>query len=166
MGAVLHVIFGPTGAGKTTYAQDLSRRTPAVHFALDDWMARLFAADMPKPLEFEWMMERVERCEAQIWSTAAATMAAGTSVVLDIGLMRKVDRKRVAEIARACELPIQFHFVTAPQESRRVRVLSRNEVRGPTFAIDVTPEMFDFMEGVYEAPDPDELNGCLISESV
>ena len=166
MTATLHVVFGPQGAGKTTYAQDLARRAPAVHFALDDWMARLFAADMPKPLEFEWMMERVERCEAQIWSTAAAAMAAGTSVILDLGLMRKVDRKRVADIARACDLPLQFHFITAPQASRRARVMARNEVRGETFAIDVTPEMFDFMEGVYEAPDPDELNGCLISESV
>ena len=115
MSATLHVIFGPQGAGKTTYAVDLARRTPAVHFAMDDWMARLFAADMPRPLEFDWMMERVERCEAQIWSTAAATMAAGTSVVLDFGLMRKADRARIAEIAAACELPTQFHFVTAPR---------------------------------------------------
>ena len=108
MTATLHVIFGPSGAGKSTYARELARTEPAVHFAIDDWMARLFAADMPEPLEFEWMMARVERCEAQIWSVAAATMAAGTSVVLDLGLMRKSDRARVAEIAEACELPLQF----------------------------------------------------------
>jgi len=165
MSATLHVIFGPQGAGKSTYAQELARRTPAVHFALDDWMARLFAPDMPKPLEFEWMMDRVERCEAQIWSTAAGVMAAGTSVVLDLGLLRKADRRRVAEIAEACELPIQFHFVTAPEPARRTRVLARTEVRTETFAMDVTPELFEFMEGVYEAPDAAELAGCLVSES-
>ena len=165
MTATLHVIFGPSGAGKSTYAKALSRREPAVHFAIDDWMARLFAADMPEPLEFEWMMARVERCEAQIWSVAAATMAAGTSVVLDLGLMRKSDRARVAEIAQACELPIQFHFVTASSEVRRARVLERNEVRGETFAIEVNPDMFDFIEGVYEAPDATELRGAIISES-
>lgn len=165
MTATLHVVFGPVGAGKTTYARELARREPAVHFAIDDWMARLFAADMPEPLEFEWMMARVERCEAQIWSTAAAVMVAGTSVVLDLGLMRKTDRDRVAEIAQACELPSQFHFVTASPEVRRARVLERNEVRGETFAIAVTPEMFDFMEGVYEAPARAELMGCVISES-
>jgi len=165
MTATLHVIFGPSGAGKSTYAKDLARRTPAIHFAIDEWMARLFAADMPEPLEFEWMMERVERCEAQIWSTAAAAMAAGSSVILDLGLMRRSDRARVAEIAQACELPIQFHFVTAPQEVRRARVLQRNEVRGDTFSIEVTPDMFAFIEGVYEAPEPDELAGCIVSES-
>ena len=165
MTATLHVIFGPSGAGKSTYAKDLARRTPAIHFAIDEWMARLFAADMPEPLEFEWMMERVERCEAQIWSTAAAAMASGGSVILDLGLMRRSDRARVAQIAEACELPIQFHFVTAPQDVRRARVLDRNEVRGDTFSIEVTPDMFAFIEGIYEAPEPDELAGCIVSES-
>ena len=165
MTATLHVIFGPSGAGKSTYAKQLARTEPAIHFAIDDWMARLFAADMPEPLEFEWMMSRVERCEAQIWSVAAAAMAAGTSVVLDLGLMRKSDRARVAEIAEACELPLQFHFVTASSEVRRARVLERNEVRGETFAIEVNPDMFDFIEGVYEAPDAAELRGAIISES-
>ena len=165
MTATLHVIFGPSGAGKSTYAKQLARSEPAVHFAIDEWMARLFAADMPEPLEFEWMMARVERCEAQIWSVAASTMAAGTSVVLDLGLMRKTDRTRVAEIAEACELPLQFHFVTASSDVRRARVLERNEVRGETFSIDVSPDMFDFIEGVYEAPDADELKGAIISES-
>ena len=165
MSATLHVIFGPSGAGKSTYAREFARREPAVHFAIDDWMAKLFAADMPEPLEFAWMMERVERCEAQIWSTAAAVIAAGTAVVLDLGLMRRADRERVAQIAQACELPCQFHFVTAPSAVRRARVLARNEVRGETFAIEVTPDMFDFIEGVYEAPAPEELRGCIISES-
>ncbi|WP_310539741.1 AAA family ATPase [Phenylobacterium sp.] len=165
MTATLHVIFGPSGAGKSTYAKQLARTEPAIHFSIDDWMARLFAADMPEPLQFEWMMSRVERCEAQIWSVAAAAIAAGTSVVLDLGLMRKSDRARVAEIAEACELPLQFHFVTASSEVRRARVLERNEVRGETFAIEVNPDMFDFIEGVYEAPDAEELRGAIISES-
>jgi predicted kinase len=165
MTATVHFIFGPSGAGKSTYAKDLARRTPAVHFPLDDWMARLFSADMPQPLEFEWMMERIDRCEAQIWSTAAGVMAAGTSVILDLGLMRKVDRQRVAEIAQACDLPYQFHFLTAPREVRWERVKERQEVRTETFAIAVTPEMFEFIEGVYEEPDADELARCTVIES-
>lgn len=165
MTATLHVVYGPSGAGKSTYAKELARREPAVHFAIDDWMARLFAADMPEPIEFQWMMERVERCEAQIWSTAAGVIAAGTSVVLDLGLLRRSDRARVAEIAQAVELPLQFHFVTAPAEARRARVLARSEVRVESLAIGVTPEMFDFIEGVFEAPDADELQGAIVSES-
>jgi predicted kinase len=165
MSATLHVIYGPSGAGKTTYGREFARRERAVHFALDDWMARLFGPDMPEPLEYDWMVERVGRCESQIWATAAAVIAAGTPAVLDIGLMRRADRARIMDIARAVDLPLQFHFVDAPKEVRRARVLARSEVRGETFAIEVTPEMFDFIEGVFEAPDPAELKGAIISES-
>ena len=163
--AVLNVIFGPCGAGKTTYAQAFARREKAVAFILDEWMARLFGPDMPDPLEYEWMIERVGRCETQIWSCAAATIAAGTSVILDIGLMRRADRARVRQIAEATGLSLQFHFVDAPREVRRARVASRNVVRGENFAIEVTPEHFEFIEGVFEPPDAVELVGAVVSTS-
>jgi len=164
-GATLNVIFGPCGAGKTTYAHEFARREKAVAFILDDWMARMFGPDMPEPLQYDWMIERVGRCEGQIWATAAAVLATGTSVILDIGLMRVADRARVREIAEATGLALQFHFVTAPTEVRRARVASRNEVRGESFAIEVTPDLFEFIEGVYEPPQPDELTGAIVSES-
>jgi predicted kinase len=165
MSATLNVIFGPCGAGKTTYAHGFARREKAVALILDDWMARMFGPDMPEPIQYEWMLERVARCEAQIWSVAAATISAGTSVILDIGLMRVADRARVREIAEATGLGMQFHFVDAPQEVRRARVLDRNVVRGESFAIEVTPDLFEFIEGVYEPPQPGELIGAVISVS-
>src|SRR6476659_1422123 len=116
MTATLNVIFGPSGAGKTTYANAFARREGAVAFILDDWMARLFGPDIPDPIEYEWMLERVGRCEAQIWSTAAATLAAGASVILDMGLMRRADRDRIRQIAQAVGLPIHWYYVTAPTE--------------------------------------------------
>lgn len=165
MSATLHAIFGPSGAGKTTYAHAFARRERAVAFILDEWMARLFAPDMPEPLEYEWMIQRVQRCEAQIWSTAAAVLATGTSVILDMGLMRRTDRDRVREIAEGAGLPLQFHYVTASPEVRRARVAERNVVRGENFAIEVTPDMFEFVEGIFEVPDAAELQGAIVSES-
>jgi predicted kinase len=165
MSAALHVIFGPSGAGKTTYAHAFARREGAVAFVLDEWMARLFAPDMPQQVEYAWLVDRVGRCEAQIWSTAAGVLAADTPVILDLGLMRRADRDRVREIAEAVELPVQWHYVTAPVEARRARVAERTKVHGQTYALQVTPDMFEFVEGVFEAPDADELEGAVISES-
>ncbi len=165
MSATLHVIYGPSGAGKTTYAQAFARGQGAVAFILDEWMARLFGPDMPTPLEYDWAVERVGRCEAQIWSVAAGVMATGASVILDLGLLRKADRDRIREIAQAVDLPLQFHYVTAPEAVRRARVESRNEVRGETFAIEVSPAHFEFIEGVFETPDAEELRGAIVSES-
>jgi len=165
MAATLHVIFGPSGAGKTTYAHTFARREKAVAFVLDEWMAQLFAPDMPEPIEYDWMVERVQRCEAQIWSTAAGVLATGVSVIIDIGLLRRADRARVREIAEAAELPLQFHFVTADVDVRRARVEERSVVRGDNFAIEVSPAMFDFAEGVFEHPTPEELAGAIVSDS-
>jgi hypothetical protein len=55
--------------------------------------------------------------------------------------------------------------VDAPQEVRRARVAGRNVVRGENFAIEVSPDMFDFIEGVYEPPEPAELAGAVIGVS-
>jgi hypothetical protein len=48
---------------------------------------------------------------------------------------------------------------------RRARVAGRNVVRGESFAIEVPPDMFDFIEGVYEPPEPGELAGAIMSIS-
>src|SRR3954469_2458027 len=152
MTATLHVIFGPCGAGKTTYAHALARREGAVAFVLDEWGARLFGPDVSGPLDFGWMLERLGRCQALIWSTATAVLAAGTSVVLDIGAMRRADRERIRQIAEGAGVRPKWHFVDAPQEVRRARVAGRNATKGETFVREVAPEMFDLLEGIYEAP--------------
>jgi predicted kinase len=162
MPATLNLIFGPCGAGKTTYAYALARREGAVVFVLDDWGARLFGPDVPNPLNFGWMLERLGRCKPLIWSTAVAVLDAGTPVVLDLGLMRRADRERIRKTAREAGLPMQWHFVDAPQEVRRARVAARNDTKGQTFAREVPPEMFDLLESIYEAPAPAELDGAVL----
>jgi predicted kinase len=165
MPATLHVIFGPIGAGKTTYAHALARREGAVAFVLDEWGARLFGPDVQGPIEFGWMLERLSRCNALIWSTASAVLAAGSSVVLDLGLMRRADRERIRKIAEEAGLSLQWHFVDAPQAVRRARVAGRNETKGETFVHEVSPEMFEMFEAIYEAPAPAELEGAVLSVS-
>ena len=50
----------------------------------------------------------------------------------------------------------RLHIVDAPHDLRRRRVLDRNATRGDTFAFEVTPEMFDFMESRFERPTESE----------
>jgi len=162
MPAKLHVIFGPIGAGKTTYAHALARREAAVPFVLDEWGARLFGPDGDGPLDLAWMMERLGRCHALIWSTATAVLAVGASAVLDVGAMRRADRDRIRQIAERAGHTLQWHFVDAPQDVRRARVAGRNVTKGETFVREVPPEMFDLLEGLYEPPTPAELEGAVL----
>lgn len=165
MPATLNVVFGPCAAGKTTYAHALARRESAVPFVLDEWGARLFGPDVQGPIEFPWMLERLARCNGLIWSTAESVLAAGAPVVLDIGGMRRADRDRVRQMAESKGLSPQWHFVDAPQEVRRARVADRNAAKGETFVMEVTPQMFEMLEAIYEPPTPAELEGAVLSVS-
>ena len=65
--SIIYLICGSTGAGKSTYAIQLSDKAGAVRFSIDEWMAALFWMDTPKPLDPSWAMERVNRCS---WMSA------------------------------------------------------------------------------------------------
>ena len=125
MGTV-HIIFGPQGAGKSTYARKLAQEIQGSRFSIDDWMHQLYGPDMPKQLNFSWIMERVRRCEARIWATASDVARTGGSVVLDLGFMKVESRTEFLSLANASELKSQLHFIDAPHAMRKERVLARN----------------------------------------
>jgi predicted kinase len=155
--SVVHIIYGPQGAGKTTFARLLAHQTNAVRFSIDEWMTGLFGADLPQTLSLEWVAARVQRCETQIWQVSSDILARGGTVVLDLGLLRQHDRTRLVELARAQGVQASLHFIDAPLELRKRRVFNRNLEQGETFSLHVSPAMFDIMEGIYQAPDAAEL---------
>lgn len=163
MPATLNLVFGPCGAGKTTYARALARREGAVAFVLDEWGARLFGPDVQGALDVAWMMERLGRCQALIWSTAGEVLDAGTSVVLDLGLMRREHRERIRTMGQQAGRSMRWHLVDAPKEVRHARVAARNEAKGETFVAEVPPEMFEMFEAIYEPPTPAELEGAVLT---
>ena len=153
----IHIVFGPQGAGKSTYARQLAAQVQGVHFSIDEWMQQLFGPDLPKPLSFPWVMERVQRCEQRIWATALAYAKTGGNAILDLGFMQARQRSHAQQLTANAEVAAQFHFVNAPHAIRRERVLNRNTERGETFAFEVTPAMFDFMEQQFQHPNAEEL---------
>lgn len=34
----IHLVFGPQGAGKSTYSKELARKVNGVHLSIDEWM--------------------------------------------------------------------------------------------------------------------------------
>ncbi len=50
-----------------------------------------------------------------------------------------------------------LHFVDTDIKTRWQRIEKRNAEKGDTYMLDVTREMFDFMEAMWEAPEPEEL---------
>ncbi len=158
-GRLVHLICGSTGAGKTTYALRLSDDLGAVRFSIDEWMAALFWMDSPQPLEPAWSMERFRRCLTQIWAVVLRVAARDVPCVLDVGFGQKQSRARIAELAGNAGLSVQLHFIDVPAEERWRRVRARNAQKGETYQLgfDVTREMFDFVESLWEPPTDAEM---------
>jgi predicted kinase len=150
------LVVGCTGAGKTTYARKLADEIGAIRFSIDEWMVPLFGEDRPEPIRFDWMMERVSRCEAMIFELVLQVVARGCPAVLDLGFTKKAHREKFRTLCAKVGLSVALHFVDVLRETRWLRVEQRNRAKGETFAMTVDRSMFDFMETMWEPPQPDE----------
>ncbi|WP_437933702.1 AAA family ATPase [Sorangium sp. So ce341] len=157
--AHLHLIVGPVGAGKSTFALELCRAQRAVRMNLDEWMAALFSPDRPDTGALAWYIERTERCIAQIWTLTERTLDVGTSVVLEIGLIRRDARERFYERVDAGGYGLTIYVLDAPRALRRERVERRNREQGSTFSMVVPPHFFELASDRWEPLDDDERDG-------
>ncbi len=153
----IHMICGLTGAGKTTYAEELRRDLKGVRFSIDDWNARLFFMDRQPTSGFAWFHDRVLRSCAQMRDTAEQVLEAGVPVVFDCGFTDLEERTVFYDWADALDRPVTLHYLDVDKATRWSRVRQRNADKGATFALDVTPEMFEFMETIWQPPTVDEM---------
>lgn len=147
--SLVHLICGPIGAGKTTFARQLERERPALRLSIDEWMIRLFGEHMPRDL----FHQRLEACLDLMYGVAERACAIGTEVVLDCGYWRR--EHRAAAHTRLGKLPRELYWLEVPAAERWRRVQARNAALPPgTF--EITREMFEQFEQCFEVPDPAE----------
>jgi len=158
--AKIILISGLVGAGKSTYARKLEKLENAIRFSIDEWMTTLFKADWPEDLNFNWSIERIYRIEDQIWALVEKLIAIDVSVILDLGLLQKEHRQKFYDRAAQKNINIETHLIEADEKIRWQRVQTRNEDKGETFSLEVTREMFDFCENLYEQPEGSEVVMC------
>lgn len=156
-GARLHLVIGPVGAGKSTFATALARERGAVRLTLDEWMTALFRSDRPESGVVAWYVERAARCVGQIASVADAVLDAGRDVVLEIGLLKRQERS--AFYGRVAGRALTVYVLDAARAVRRERVAERNRSGGPTFSMVVPPDVFELASDLWEAPEADECEG-------
>jgi len=161
----LILVCGPTGVGKTTYSNALSSEIKAVRFSIDPWMNTLYSKDMTS-LDYEWMIERVNRCYDQIWEVTSQILEHGGNVVLDLGFTEKKHRSLFADWALSKDIVAEVHYLNASREIREQRVQKRNlEKETDVYVFEVTEFMFEFMEPRFEIPDQDELKHGIIIDT-
>lgn len=158
--STVYLICGNTASGKSTYSIQFSEEINAIHFSIDPWMQTLYGPDYnPETHDFDWLLERTERVKSQMRKIAEPIIRSGISIVLEIGFGDFDSRAYYRNWAKSIGADVCIHYLDIPVEERRRRVRKRNEEKGPTFAFEVTDEMFDYVEGMFSPPDEDELVG-------
>jgi len=158
----VHLIEGPVGAGKSTYAATLVLRTEGVHIALDEWFAKLFSLDRPESNVIPWYLEHKERLLELIWKHSRQILASGTDVILELGLIQRQDRTAFCQRIKDEGFELMVYVLDVSRDERRERIQRRNAEKGSTFSMVVPDHIFELASDMWEAPDEAECSEYMI----
>jgi predicted kinase len=146
--AVLHLMVGPTGSGKSTRAASID----GVLLSPDPWMIALFG-------ESDAGGKR-DILEGRLIAVALETLRRGTDVILDFGLLGRDERTALRWLARAVGgfARVDFEPTDAAELRRRVR---ERWAAAPHTTFPMDDAFVDRQLLVFEVPTPDERTGAL-----
>ena len=157
--ATIHLIEGPVGVGKSTFAGRMSVSQGLPLLNLDEWMVNLFSPDRPSTDFMAWYAECKQRCLRQIWLVATELIETGHSVILELGLVQRNERQDFYDRVDAAGYELKLYVLDAPKALRKQRVLERNEQQGSTFRMTVSEEIFELADRAWEPLHEDEYQG-------
>ncbi len=122
-------------------------RHNAIYFFEGEWLNKLFVPDVPEGLLGEpmnvvgaWASEKYQRCRDQIWLVCKQLLKQNISIILDGSAAKKEQSNLIRKKVIDNNIGFQFHYITSNYETRKNRVFKRNEDRGNTYSLEVTPQ--------------------------
>jgi len=149
--AVLHMVCGKIGAGKSTLCQRLAAAPKTVLVSEDDWLARLYPNEIHAIADYA-------RCAGRLRDAMAghieALLVAGMSVVLDFPSNTLATRAWARGIFVKAGAAHRLHYLDVPDEVCKARLRARNLAGAHPF--ETTDAQFDQITGHFLAPTAQE----------
>ena len=148
--AVVYLMVGLPGAGKTSRAKELEAGASAVRLTPDDWQIALFGDQNPP--------DKRDLVEGKLIQLGMRAAALGVSVVFDFGLWSRDERSALRWIAGMVGARSHVVYLPIDHEEQRRRVANRLAATpGHTFAM--SDAELERWRARFQAPDDDELEG-------
>jgi predicted kinase len=151
--AIVYLIVGLPGAGKTSQAKELEISASALRLTPDEWQIALFGDQNPP--------HKRDLVEGKLVQLGMRAAELGINVVFDFGFWGKDERSALRWIAGTVGARSQVVYLPIDHEEQRRRVTNRfASTPGQTFHMsDVELEQWRTQ---FQAPDDDELRGSQI----
>jgi predicted kinase len=149
--AVLHMVCGKIGAGKSTLARRLAAAPKTVLVSEDDWLARLYPNEIHVLADY---MRCAGRLREAIAGHIEALLAAGTSVVLDFPSNTIATRAWARGVFQSAGADHCLHYLDVPDEICKARLRARNLSGAHPF--ETSDEQFDQISSHFVAPMEEE----------
>ena len=144
-----HLICGPLGSGKTTFARRLEAEISALRFTHDEWMVVLYGQDPPLG-RFSDYFQRVTLLINSIWPRC---LESGLDVILDLNFWRRDQRDEVRGMVAAHDGTSTLYWLGCQKEIAWDRVKRRNANSTDLY---IAPETFESLWPQIEPLGPDE----------
>ncbi len=149
--AVVYLICGFIGAGKTTFARKLEERTGAVRITKDEWSIRLIGTD-PTIVGYEEWDGKICGLSRDV---AFQIAEKGLDVIIDEGFWEKEQRDDMRRRTMSIGAKAVLYYVATPIETIRERVAGRNKVLTKD-SFKIGSEMLEEYLAYWQPPGEDE----------
>jgi predicted kinase len=151
--AVVYLIVGLPGAGKTTHAKELEISAQALRLTPDEWQIALFGEQNPP--------DKRDLVEGKLIQLGMRAAELGVNVVFDFGFWTEDERSALRWLASSVGARSQVVYLPIDHEEQRSRITNRFATApGRTFHMsDVEIEQWRTQ---FQVPDDDELRGAQI----
>jgi len=151
--AIVYLIVGLPGAGKTTHAKELEISAPALRLTPDEWQIMLFGDQNPP--------DKRDLVEGKLVQLGMRVAELGSNVVFDFGFWGKDERSALRWIARAVGARSQVVYLQIDHEEQRRRVTSRLATT-PHRTFRMSDAELEQWRAQFQPPDEEELRGSQI----
>lgn len=138
MALTLYVLTGLPGAGKSTHAAALAASTGARHVAMDHAVVAAGLSLVDYEARFA--------LQPSVEDSIPPLLAAGESVIAEFGSWTRQERDRLRSLADGTGARTELHWLDAPLEVCRERILARGGVGSEDLAgavLDSSRELFE-----------------------